>query len=246
MCRNHLGTDTMGTGDEGQEHGVVHKTQGSRAGGSVSRPRIRLDPTARREQLVRTAIKIFSEDGLERTSVLRITTEAGVSNGVFYYHFADRKELEDAVAEQVITQLVRDMLELQKDLPFTDRIAAGAIASMMKIASDRELGAILVQYYGNSHAAVEQTTDQLAADIRSGGETGEFTVSSPVPFLSGLFLSMFAVGGRSVLDGENPSDVGEFIAAGQLRLLGVPRVRAAATARRVRLLLGRRGAPGAQ
>ena len=79
---------------------------------------------------------------------------------------------------------------------------------------------------------------QLADHIREGGESGEFPVHAPSRYLVGVFIAMFGVGARSVLAGQDPDDVGEFIAAGQLRLLGVARRRADSVTQTVRRRMG--------
>ena len=74
-------------------------TQASRNG----RPRrTRLAPDDRREHLIQTAVTTFAQEGVAASSVLQITQAAGVSNGTFYHYFANKQELEDAVASRVI------------------------------------------------------------------------------------------------------------------------------------------------
>ncbi|MGC4938482.1 TetR/AcrR family transcriptional regulator [Kribbella sp. DT2] len=57
--------------------------------------------SARREQLVRSAIAVIAELGAERASVVRIARHAGVSRGVVAYHFRDLADLHGAVVREV-------------------------------------------------------------------------------------------------------------------------------------------------
>jgi len=56
---------------------------------------------ARREQILRSAVALISELGVERASTVRIARHAGVSRGVVSYHFGSREELIDRVVEEV-------------------------------------------------------------------------------------------------------------------------------------------------
>ena len=47
----------------------------------------------RRDQLVEAAIRVMSQEGLERATTRRIAEEAGTTQGVFHYAFRDKNEL---------------------------------------------------------------------------------------------------------------------------------------------------------
>lgn len=64
----------------------------------------------RRRQLVESAIAVIAEHGFDRASVVKIAAHAGVSRGVFAYHFADIDDLHDAVLATVY-ELGRAALE---------------------------------------------------------------------------------------------------------------------------------------
>ncbi len=61
---------------------------------SVPRP---LPPTARgrktREDLLRAAEEVFGAKGFDRASITDITQRAGVAQGTFYVHFADKRTI---------------------------------------------------------------------------------------------------------------------------------------------------------
>jgi AcrR family transcriptional regulator len=177
---------------------------------------------------------IFAREGVSASSVLQITQAAGVSNGTFYHYFANKQELEDAVASRVIAQLQRDLRELQEPRSYAERLALGAVGVMRAIAANHDLGAVMLEYLERNSITISQQAVMLDSDIREGGEAGEFPLTEPRPLLVGMLVAMLGAGARSVLEGADPDQVGELIAAAQLRTLGVPRRRAAAVAARIR------------
>ena len=50
------------------------------------------DPPAKRE-ILRAAMKLFSERGLDATSIREIARESGYTNPALYKHFAGKEEL---------------------------------------------------------------------------------------------------------------------------------------------------------
>ena len=62
----------------------------------------------RRHQIVEVARSLFEERGLAHTTVKDIARESGVARGLFYYYFADK----DAIIEAVLDAYVDDFIEL--------------------------------------------------------------------------------------------------------------------------------------
>ena len=71
---------------------------------------------ATRGALIAAARRLFAERGYSAVGTEEIVRAAGVTRGALYHHFADKRELFEAVYEQ-----------LEADL--TERIAAGALAA---------------------------------------------------------------------------------------------------------------------
>ena len=197
-----------------------------------------MEPGARRDHLIQTAMTVFGEQGIAETSVLQLTRAAGVSNGTFYRYFDDKEQLEYAIGAIVLEELGQTLEEMQRDLGGAERIAIGAFGVMRTVGANHEVGAILTEYFERGNAILQVAAVQLAAYIREGRESGEFPVDAPAQHLAGVIIAMLGVGARSVLAGQDPDDVGEFIAAGQLRLLGVARKRADSVAKLVRRRMG--------
>ena len=67
-----------------------------------------------REKIRRTAGKLFVENGIENTTVDRITQAAGISKGTFYLHFSCKDDLVLEYAERRLVHAERLLPELSK------------------------------------------------------------------------------------------------------------------------------------
>ncbi len=72
----------------------------------VSDPRLVRE---RRGQIISAAVKLFSEQGYYRTSVLQITREAGVSTGLIYQYFGDKEDILFLTLKLVLETYERDI-----------------------------------------------------------------------------------------------------------------------------------------
>jgi TetR/AcrR family acrAB operon transcriptional repressor len=60
---------------------------------------------ATREALIDAAEQVFRREGVTRTSLAEIASEAGVTRGAIYWHFRDKAELLDAMCERTVLPL---------------------------------------------------------------------------------------------------------------------------------------------
>lgn len=67
-----------------------------------------------RQKIIDVAARLFKVNGTDGTGVAAIMTEAGLTNGAFYAHFASKEALLEAViSDQLSTQLANFKKELQ-------------------------------------------------------------------------------------------------------------------------------------
>jgi AcrR family transcriptional regulator len=66
----------------------------------------RLTATARREQLLDVALEVFARNGYHDTSMNDIADAAGVTKPVLYQHFDSKRELYQALLDEVGTRLL--------------------------------------------------------------------------------------------------------------------------------------------
>jgi AcrR family transcriptional regulator len=62
--------------------------------------------SATRAKLLNAAQAVFSEKGLDLTSIDDITNRADVGKGTFYYHFRDRDDIVQTLIEKIIEELL--------------------------------------------------------------------------------------------------------------------------------------------
>ena len=90
---------------------------------TASKPRRRLDPGKRRENLLEHARRLIVERGLSACSLEEVAREAGVSKALVYKYFPDR----DAVLKALVAHEYEVMPRLggaaQPDIPFAEAIA---------------------------------------------------------------------------------------------------------------------------
>ena len=74
--------------------------------------RIIKDPQVRKNEIVETAMTIFEEKGIQKTSMSEIAKRAGVAKGLLYYYFASK----DALVSEVIDQFSKGVDEYIGDI----------------------------------------------------------------------------------------------------------------------------------
>jgi AcrR family transcriptional regulator len=96
--------------------------------------RVRLDPEARRAQLVAIASRLLEQRGLDSMSVEDVADAAGVSRSLVYAYFGDRDGL---VAEVYLRVLASLDATLTLPLPDDRAALAQVIAACMRFARDQ-------------------------------------------------------------------------------------------------------------
>ena len=99
---------------------------------------------ATRAQLVAIATRLFAAHGYEGTSIEAVLTEAGVSRGSLYHHFAGKEALYEAVVEDVETKVGLQTLAAAGDATGpVDALRKGFI-EWIRLASDPVVQRILL------------------------------------------------------------------------------------------------------
>ncbi|HEY3743610.1 MAG TPA: TetR/AcrR family transcriptional regulator, partial [Bryobacteraceae bacterium] len=70
---------------------------------------MRLSATERREAIIQSAIRLFSEKGFRGTTTRELAAAVGVSEPVIYDHFATKKDLYAAIIESKSQQVADDI-----------------------------------------------------------------------------------------------------------------------------------------
>jgi AcrR family transcriptional regulator len=77
----------------------------------------RKTPAARRAELIEAAMRRFSIEGLEETSVAEIVAEAGVAQGTFYLYFESKADLVNAVVVHISERIVEGVERIADATP---------------------------------------------------------------------------------------------------------------------------------
>jgi AcrR family transcriptional regulator len=78
------------------------------------RPR-RRRPEERAQQIMDAAVRLFAEQGYERTTTRAIAQEAGISEGTIYKYFDSKRALLFAITHQSIVDPLKTLLEKMPD-----------------------------------------------------------------------------------------------------------------------------------
>lgn len=87
-------------------------------------PRRRLDPAARRSELVDVGSRFFAEAPYDAVQMDEVARRAGVSRALLYRHFSSKRDLFAAVYRRAADRLL-DEVEIDPTGPLADQVAAG-------------------------------------------------------------------------------------------------------------------------
>ncbi len=80
----------------------------------------KLPEEVRRQQILDAALHAFSQDGYDKVSMARIASEAGLTKGGLYFHFASKEEVFSAMVEQELEhrwEIAQQMAARIQELP---------------------------------------------------------------------------------------------------------------------------------
>lgn len=95
-----------------------------------------------RSRVLETALALFTQHGVEGTSLQMIADALGVTKAAVYYHFKTKDEITEAVAEPALRQLgqiVREATVLRRRGAQVDHVLAGIVDL---VVSHRALAAV--------------------------------------------------------------------------------------------------------
>ncbi|MER6298262.1 TetR/AcrR family transcriptional regulator C-terminal domain-containing protein [Kitasatospora sp. NPDC001539] len=108
----------------------------------------------RREDVVRTALRVLNEEGIDGLTTRRLAREIGVQSPALYWHFKNKRELLDLMAEAMLAEaLPADRTPEAEHWP--DWIAADARAKRRALLAYRDGARV--------HAGTLPTDDELPA-----------------------------------------------------------------------------------
>lgn len=145
----------------------------------------------RREQIVRATARCLAREGYTQLTMKKVAREAGVSQGILHYYFADKRAILTATLETVSRDLDRRVAAAQSR---TRRDPAARLRALVRacleVAAGRpEFWVVFVEFWGEMmhdrrlravNAAVYERTRRLIARLVADGvRTGRFRAVDP-------------------------------------------------------------------
>jgi AcrR family transcriptional regulator len=100
-------------------------------------PRTRLDPEARRAQLVELGLKMLSTRPLDKVAIDDIAAEAGISRGLLFHYFPTKRDYHVAVARAAAQELL-DRTDTLVGSTLGERLRANVEAFVDHLTENRD------------------------------------------------------------------------------------------------------------
>lgn len=112
-------------------------------------PKVGVAPL-RREQIVRATIRCLAREGYSGLTMKKVSRQAGVSQGILHYYFADKRAILVAALETVMADLDRRVAAAQarSGRDPQARLRALVRASLEAAVDAREVWVVFVEFWG--------------------------------------------------------------------------------------------------
>ena len=154
----------------------------------------------RRDELLAVATRLFVDRGYERTSIERITTQAGVAKGTFYLYFESKQDLlaqiveryGDDLLQQLAVELAHEegdaVAKLRRFFAFSAQFEASRGEMTLEIGRALYRVENLALRVGILDSAFTHSLPILTDVIQQGMDQGAFTVSDAAATASILLV----------------------------------------------------------
>lgn len=86
--------------------------------------RVRLDPQQRRDQLLDLGVQLLSDFGLEELSIDLLAERAGISRGLLYHYFSNKRDFKLAVLRRMSARVIESTAPRGVGTPMEQMLAA--------------------------------------------------------------------------------------------------------------------------
>jgi AcrR family transcriptional regulator len=86
--------------------------------------RVRLDPQQRRDQLLDLGVQLLSDCGLEELSIDLLAERAGISRGLLYHYFSNKRDFKLAVLRRMSARVIESTAPRGFGTPMEQMLAA--------------------------------------------------------------------------------------------------------------------------
>lgn len=87
--------------------------------------RVTKDPQVRKQEILETAMLLFEQNGISKTSMSDIANAAAITKGLVYYYFSSKEELVAAVVELLVEEINQQLQQIVQEtsLDFYSKLA---------------------------------------------------------------------------------------------------------------------------
>jgi AcrR family transcriptional regulator len=171
----------------------------------ATHPRTRLAPAARREDILKTACRLFAERGYEAVSASEVAREAGVTLGLLDHYFGSKRGLFVALVERVGPRIL-EVIRVDAAKPVHVRTRSSANSWLDWVDVNREIWLATAGLDDNladpeTRAAVEELRER-AIDCLIADYPATLSDEPEIRLMLRSFLAFNRVALRGWLDGE--------------------------------------------
>jgi AcrR family transcriptional regulator len=153
--------------------------------------------TGRREELTRTAARLFAERGYHGTSLADVAAAVGMQKASLYHHIETKEDLLWAVASAGADAFRAALDAVPDDAPVIEKIRLALRAHLRVVADQLDAATVFTREWrslsGERHERFLEERrgyeDRIRALFREGVETGELRTDLDVTAAALLFLS---------------------------------------------------------
>jgi AcrR family transcriptional regulator len=167
--------------------------------------RITKGPAERKSELIDVAERLFLESGYENTTVSDIVKEVGVAQGTFYYYFASKHDVLDAVIE-------REIDEPEKEIMAIAHQAGRDAASKL-----RDMANVILRFQTAKRGLIEHVHEESNAVMHEKMERR--IIARLAPTMTEVIEEGMAMG---ILSTDYPEETAEFLIAAIIFLFHQP------------------------
>ena len=159
--------------------------------------RITKNADERRNEIVDVAEKLFKSKGYAHTTIEDIIQEIGIAKGTFYYHFASKADVMNAVVMRIVDRMVADAMRIVKDDQLTapEKLSYIIMGEISQTSDNDDMIEELhqvdnAQFHQKSLVeSITHLTPVFAQVIEQGIEEGYFYTSYPKETVEFLLVS---------------------------------------------------------
>jgi AcrR family transcriptional regulator len=161
---------------------------------------------ARREQILKTALKLFAAQGFDATSTRQIAREVGIAEGLIFHYFPTKASLLAAILEDRMEERrafrseLRPLLEGARGKPAPEVLHAVASGWFATLRRDEDTVVVLFtaaqtnpEVWQAWQRLIREGTELLTAYLASRVEAGELRKDLPLETAGTMFVSSLMI-----------------------------------------------------